>query len=117
MPRWAELFGLHPDTLASRLKSGWTLEKALTTSTMPKLVSPIFAEYRLACTHPGCFGKVILEQAESAGWKLGQVISEDLSYPSLGRCPVCKRHKMKVVKAPEPPKPTGLKGWTKVPTA
>ena len=28
---WAKLYGLHPDTVRSRLDSGWTIDKALNT--------------------------------------------------------------------------------------
>lgn len=83
---------------------------------MPKLVNPLFTEYKLTCTHPGCFGKVLVEQAMSAGWALGQLIPEDHTHPDVGRCPVCKRHKMRVTSAPPPPKPVDPVGWTKIPT-
>ncbi len=82
---------------------------------MPKMVNPLFFPYSLACTHAGCQGKQLIEQAQSAGWVLGMIIPEDSSNPEVGRCPKCRRCKMKVVNAPEPPKPKGPIGWTKVP--
>lgn len=83
---------------------------------MPKMVNPLFFGYRLACTFPGCYGKALIEQAESAGWTMGSIIPEDSSYPDVGRCPVCKRHVMKVVLVPPSPKPIEPVGWTKIPT-
>lgn len=83
---------------------------------MPRLHNPLFVEYVLVCTHPGCIGRRTIEQAESAGWRVGDIIPEDSTHPDVGRCIVCKRHKMKVVKAPEPPVPPGPKGWTRIPT-
>lgn len=83
---------------------------------MPKLHNPLFFAYRMECTHPGCHGKAEIEQAESAGWQLGMIIPEDHSHPGVGRCPVCKRHKMRITKVPPPPKVIGPKGWEKIPT-
>ena len=83
---------------------------------MPKLHNKLFVEYELTCTHPGCFGKRKIEQAESAGWQLGSILPEDRTHPDVGKCIVCKRYKMRVTKAPEPVKPKGPVGWTKIPT-
>ncbi len=80
------------------------------------MVNPLFFAYRLECTHPGCHGKAEIEQAMSAGWTLGMIIPFDSTHHDVGRCPVCKRHQMKVVKVPPPPKEKGPFGWTKVPT-
>jgi len=82
---------------------------------MPRLYNPLFAEYKLECTHPGCHGRRTVQQAMNAGLKLGDIIPEDLTVPDFGRCPMCRRHIMKIVKAPEPPKPPGVKGWNRVP--
>lgn len=82
---------------------------------MPAIYNPIFFKYRLECTHPGCSGRQEVDQATSAGWTLGMLIPEDASHPEVGRCPMCKRNKMKVVKAPEPPAPRKPVGWNKVP--
>jgi hypothetical protein len=83
---------------------------------MPALHNPLFVQYKLECTHPGCPGVMVLEQAISAGWKEGQLLPEDKSHPDVGRCPRCQRYMMKVVSAPPPPKPVPPKGWVKVPT-
>ena len=83
---------------------------------MPKMYNPLFFKYLLACQHPGCKGGQEIEQAESAGWMLGQVIPEDPSHPDVGHCLRCKRYMMKVVRAPEPAQPKGPKGWNKIPT-
>lgn len=34
---WAEIVGLHPETLRSRIKKGWSIEKALTTKSRGKV--------------------------------------------------------------------------------
>jgi hypothetical protein len=83
---------------------------------MPKMVNDLFYPYRLACTHPGCNGMQLVEQAMTAGWTLDALIPEDPSHPDVGRCPRCKRCKMKVVVAPPPPKPKPPKGFTRIPT-
>jgi hypothetical protein len=80
------------------------------------MVNPLFFEYKLVCSHPGCFGKAALEQAMSAGWTLGSVIPEDPTNSDVGRCPVCKRHKMKVMNEPPPKKLQLPVGWTKIPS-
>ena len=85
---------------------------------MPKMVNPLFVEYELTCTHPGCEGKRLIDQAETAGWVLGTVVPFSPAHPEVGRCHKCKRHTMKVTKAPDPPPPRGPKGWApgKAPT-
>jgi len=83
---------------------------------VPKLVNPIFQEFVLQCSHPGCCGKLTIEHPVNAGWTLGMIVPEDSSCPAVARCPMCKRHKMKIVKAPEPKKPTGPVGWNKIPS-
>ena len=82
---------------------------------MSKMVNPLFTEYKLVCQHPGCYGKKLIEMAQSAGWTVGQVLPEDQSHPDVGRCPVCKRHKMKVVAGPPAPAEVKPKGWTRIP--
>jgi len=83
---------------------------------MPKMVNPLFFAYRLECTHPGCYGKSLIEQAMSAGWEPGTILPHDASHPDVGRCPVCKRYLMKVTNSPPPKKPVEPKGWTKIPS-
>jgi hypothetical protein len=83
---------------------------------VPKLVNPIFQEYTLECTTPDCKGKRTFEHAVNAGWTLGMIVPEDFTCPDLARCFMCKRHQMKVVKAPEPKKPQGPVGWNKIPS-
>lgn len=73
-------------------------------------------KYVLKCTHPGCHGELVTKFDFSAGLVVGQIFSEDPTDTTRGRCPVCRRHKMQVVSAPEAPKPPGPKGFTKVPT-
>jgi hypothetical protein len=84
--------------------------------THPTTPNPVFAPYDLECSWPGCGGKQKVEQAHSAGLRVGDLVPMDGSDPSYGRCPMCKRHAMKVKKGPEPAKPKGPKGFTKVPT-
>jgi hypothetical protein len=83
---------------------------------MAKLVNPLFVEYTLTCTFPGCGWKRKIEQAQSAGWKEGDMIPEDPSHPDVTRCMKCKRHMMKVTGAPPLPPPTKSVGWTRIPT-
>lgn len=83
---------------------------------MPKMVNPLFFAYRLVCSMPGCHGKALVEQAMSAGWAEGDILPHDPTHPEVGRCPVCKRHRMKVTNVPTPKKPQPPKGWTKIPS-
>ncbi len=83
---------------------------------MPKMHNPLFFKYLLICSFPGCQGKQEVEQAETAGWTLGQTLPEDPSCPDVGRCPMCKRHQMKVTRVPDRAKVKGPKGWDKIPT-
>jgi hypothetical protein len=83
---------------------------------MPTMVNPIFKEYVLTCTFPGCGGKRTVEYPANGGWVLGTIVPEDPSHPDVARCYKCKRHIMEVTKAPEPPKPPGPKGWNRIPT-
>lgn len=75
-----------------------------------------FFRYKLACTGEGCPGDRFVEQALSAGWKLGDVIPRAYAPPGEGTCPICKRTNMKVVEAPPPPEPVLPEGWSKIPT-
>ena len=83
---------------------------------MAKLHNPLFVDYVLRCSFPGCGWTRKIEQAESAGWKEGDLLPEDPSYPDVTRCFKCKRHRMQVISAPPPPKPVLPKGWTRIPT-
>lgn len=83
---------------------------------MPKMISPIFGEFVLKCTHPGCTGTRTVDYPMNAGWDVGRIAPEDPSHPDVARCFMCKRHIMRVVKAPQKPKPEGPKGWNKIPT-
>jgi hypothetical protein len=83
---------------------------------MPMMVNPLFFPYPLVCTFEGCGGRQLVEQAMSAGWKLGDIIPYDSSHPDVGRCPRCKRYLMKVTGAPPPAKPIPPKGFTKIPS-
>jgi hypothetical protein len=83
---------------------------------MPKMVNALFKEHELQCTFPGCGFKQLLDQAESAGWKVGDIVPFSRAHPEIGRCNKCKRHMMKVTKAPEPPLQPGPKGWVNTST-
>lgn len=83
---------------------------------MPKLVSKLFSEYTLECSWKGCPGKRIVEYPMNGGWEVGMIVPEDSSHPDVGRCPMCKRHIMRVTKGPEKPPPPKPKGWNRVPT-
>lgn len=78
--------------------------------------NPLFAKYKLACTFPGCTGKSIVEQAQSAGLQLGELVPEDSANPNFARCPRCRRCLMKVVEGPPLPDPKGPEGFTRLPT-
>ena len=78
--------------------------------------NPIFGEYEAACTQTGCQGRLILEQAQSAGWRLGELIPYSPGEPVMGRCPVCKSHKMKVTRVPQPPPVKLPPGFTRIPS-
>lgn len=80
------------------------------------IIDKLAGKYLLKCTHPGCYGEVIAQMNLGVGWSVGQVIPMDPSRPEIARCPICKRHKMRVESEPEKPKPPGPKGFTKVPT-
>lgn len=82
---------------------------------MPAPGNPLFFKYELRCTHPGCPGKRLVDQAISANWQLGDVIDQNPQDDSV-RCPLCKRTKMKVASLPPQKEPTPPVGWTKVPT-
>lgn len=77
--------------------------------------NPIFAKYEAKCTHPGCVGRIKFEEAQSAGLKVGDILQYQSSNPVYGRCPLCKRHMMKVSLAPTPPPPPPPKGFSKIP--
>ncbi len=82
----------------------------------PVVPNPVFAKYKLVCTYPGCKGAQQIEQAQSAGLRIGDLVPEDPGNFHYARCPRCKRTQMRVVEAPEPPKPKTPVGWTKIPT-
>lgn len=84
--------------------------------THPTTPNPVFATYKLECTHPGCKGKVQIDQAQSSGLRVGDIVPADPGDFSFGRCPMCKRTMMRVVSGPPTPKKQPPKGFTKVPT-
>lgn len=81
-----------------------------------QITNPLFAKYKLACTFLGCTGKSIVEQAESAGLRVGELVPEDSANPSFARCPKCRRCVMKVVEGPPPPEARGPVGFSRIPT-
>lgn len=83
---------------------------------MPLPPDPLSAKYTLECTWPGCGGTDIVSQNLGVGWAVGTLVPMDPSNDSFARCRQCKRHKMRVTKAPEPPAPKKPKGFTKIPT-
>lgn len=80
-----------------------------------KVENPLFQEYKLQCTFPGCVGGQVVEQPTSAGLKLGDIVPMDPSNHLYGKCPKCHRYQLKVVKAPKPAKPQPPKGFTSIP--
>lgn len=78
--------------------------------------NPLFAQYKLECTHPTCKGRAIIKQAHSAGLKVGDMVPPDPADFNFARCPQCRRTMMKVVEAPPPPPSPPIKGFTKIPT-
>lgn len=74
-------------------------------------------KYLLKCTQPGCHGELIARFNHGERVTVGAIIPLDSTEPTRGRCPVCKRHKMQVVTAPEVAPPPPPKGFTKVPTS
>jgi hypothetical protein len=78
--------------------------------------NPLFGQYRLECTHPGCSGRALIDQAMSAGLRVGDIVPEDSSNPNFGRCPLCRRCMMKVVEAPPGPEPILPQGFSRIPT-
>lgn len=75
-----------------------------------------YVEYRAKCTHGGCKGTLKLTQAISAGWRLGDMVPEDSTNHTYGRCPHCKRYKMQIVQVPGIKPPAKTRGFTKIPT-
>lgn len=75
----------------------------------------MFEKYRLNCTHPGCNGRMIVEQAVSAGLRLGDLVPGDSANPSYGRCPKCHRYMMKVTYTTPPQQPLPPEGFSKIP--
>lgn len=84
---------------------------------MGEIYNPLFFKYLLACTWPNCNGRAEVDQAMSAGWTLGYMVPEDPTHPEIGKCPRCRRYKMKVVRVPDPPVPVKPAGWNKIPTS
>jgi len=78
--------------------------------------NPIFAQFEARCTFEDCKGRIIFDEAHSAGLKIGDKLQFQSSNPVYGRCPLCKRHMMQITKAPESPKPKPPVGFTKIPT-
>lgn len=77
--------------------------------------NPLWVKYKLRCSHPGCPGTRIAEQAATAGLKVGDTVPDDPTDFEFGRCPRCRRTKMVVVEGPPPPKPQLPTGWNKIP--
>ena len=86
----------------------------------PASRDPFSGQFELACTfvcplNGPCQGRRIMYHSLSAGWVLGNIVEEYSMDPNFARCPLCKRHIMKVVKVPEEKPKTALKGFTEVP--
>ena len=82
---------------------------------MAAIQNPLFDKHEAHCSYAGCGkGHIIFEEAGSAGYKIGDVLPKgtDLTY---GKCPLCRRYQMKVVKIPERSKPAAPKGWSSIP--
>lgn len=83
---------------------------------MPAIHNPLFQTYKLRCTWKDCGGTRLIEQAPSAGLRLGELVPPDPSDFNYARCPRCRRCKMQVIEVPPAPEPVGPKGFTRVPT-
>ena len=83
---------------------------------MPGIYNPIFETYLLKCSWKGCAGTRKLEQAASAGLRLGDLVPADPGDFNYARCPRCRRCNMVVAEMPPTPPPVGPKGFTKIPT-
>lgn len=78
--------------------------------------NPLFAQFEARCTFGGCNGRILFDEAQSAGLKVGDKLTYQSSNPTYGRCPLCQRHMMQISRAPEAPKPKPPTGFTKIPT-
>jgi hypothetical protein len=74
----------------------------------------MLGNYELECTEPSCKGHVIITEAQSVGWKVGDVVHTDKANPNHIRCPHCKRGKMRVTKVPKSHPEVPIKGFVKL---
>ena len=83
-----------------------------------RFTGPLDVEYKTKCQHPGCKGEGVEWRVggETLYWKVGYIIKMDPTDPTMGMCPMCKRHSMMVVRAPDLPEPEGPKGFWRLPT-
>jgi hypothetical protein len=81
-----------------------------------RIINPIFAEYALKCDYAGCPGTRKVLQAQSAGWRLGDIVQQYQADPDYGRCHLCRRYRLKVVGIPPEPPLETPQGFTKIPT-
>lgn len=72
--------------------------------------------YETRCQVQGCLGKAIEYRPPGEGWRPGMMVQEDPTDPVIGRCPMCKRYRMMVTRAPELPPPQGPEGFWRLPT-
>lgn len=79
-------------------------------------VEALYGKFEAECTWHPCKGKLKFETSHSAGLKLGDTIPDDPRDANFGRCPICRRTRMRVTKVPEVRPPPGPKGFTKIPT-
>lgn len=79
------------------------------------LPDPLAGKYKLKCAFAGCHGTLTISHTYGVGLKKGDAIPRDASNSAFGRCPICRRHTMVVVEAPEAAPTPALKGFTKVP--
>ena len=77
---------------------------------------PLETEYTTQCQWPGCHGVGREFRIPSEHWRVGMVVPYDQSDPTIGRCGMCKRYMMMVVKAPDLPQPQGPEGFWRLPT-
>jgi len=76
----------------------------------------IYGDYTAACTFNGCPGTRKFTQGLSAKLTPGDMVPYDQSQPEFGKCPICKRHMMRVATAPALPPPILPKGFSAIPT-
>lgn len=77
---------------------------------------PLVGDYDVACDYPGCGWTAIVKLHMGAGMKVGDLVYKDPENEVFGRCVKCKRHSLRITKAPPPPELPKPVGFWKIPT-